>query len=124
MSGIAELLADPAATDDAVARAVGAADATDVEVATQLESLVRDEERLQRHPAIVGALFHNARAPMALVNQAVAVCARAGVRVDQIPSFDEVADALNAELVAASDVEARAAASGAAPSAFDEALAE
>ena len=52
---------------------------------------MRDEARLLRHPAIVGALFHNRAAPMALVNRAVAVCARAGVRVDRIPSFDDVA---------------------------------
>ena len=110
MSGIAELLADPAATDDAIARAAATAGAAD------LELVARDEARLLRHPAIVGALFANPAAPMAVVNRAVAACVRAGVRVEQIPAFDDVAAAFKAE--------APDAAASAATTAFDEALAE
>jgi hypothetical protein len=108
MSGIAELLADPATADDAIARAAATAGAD------ELELCVRDEARLLRHPAIVAAVFANRAAPMALVNRAVAACVRAGVRVDGIPGFDDIAAAFKAE----------AAAQVAAPAAFDEALAE
>jgi hypothetical protein len=107
MSGIAELLADPAATGDAIARAAATAGAAD------LELVARDEARLLRHPAIVAAMFANPAAPMALVNRAVGACVRAGVRVEGIPGFDDIAAAMKAE---------PAEASSAAP-AFDEALA-
>lgn len=109
MSGIAELLADPGAADDAIARAAATAGA-----AADLELVARDEARLLRHPPIVAALFANRSAPMALVNQAVATCVRAAVRVDGIPGFDDIAAAMKAE---------PAEAASAAP-AFDEALAE
>jgi len=109
MSGIAELLAGPAAADEAIARAAATAGAAD------LELVARDEARLLRHPAIVAAMFANRAAPMALVNRAVAACVRAGVRVDGIPGFDDVAAAFKAEPAAAVE--------GAALAAFDEALA-
>ena len=60
MSGIAELLANPATADDAIARAAATAGAA------ELELCVRDEARLLRHPAIVAAMFANRAAPMAL----------------------------------------------------------
>ena len=110
MSGIAELLAGPASADDAIARAAATAGAAD------LELVARDEARLLRHPAIVAALFANRAAPMALVNRAVAACVRAGVRVDGIPGFDDIAAAFKAEASAPVD--------SAAAAAFDEALAE
>ncbi len=112
MSAIADLLADPATGDDAIARAAATA------VGADLELIARDEARLLRHSAIVAALFANAQAPMALVNRAVAACVRAGVRVDGIPGFDDIAAAIKAEPIEA------AARSTAAPVAFDEALAE
>jgi hypothetical protein len=110
MSGIAELLAGPATADDAIARAAATAAAVD------LELVARDEARLLRHPAIVAAMFANRAAPMALVNRAVAACVRAGVRVDGIPGFDDIAAAFKAEPAAAPESEA--------PGAFDEALAQ
>jgi hypothetical protein len=114
MSGIAELLADAATSDEAIARAVAAADAPD-----QLALVLSDEARLLRHPAIVAALFANPRAPMEVVNRAVGACVRGGVRVEQIPAFDEVAAALRAEIAAA--LRAEGAAEGAT---FDEVLVE
>ena len=92
MSGIAELCADPATPDEALARAAASAPGA------ELEPLLREEARLLRHPAIVAALFSNPQAPMALVNRAVAVCARGGVRVDGIPGFDELAAGVRAEV--------------------------
>ncbi len=112
MSGIAELLAGPAAGDDAVARAAATAGVA------ELELVARDEARLLRHPAIVAALFANPVAPMVLVDRAVAACVRAGVRVDGIPAFDDIAAAVKAEPAGAAE------AGTTAPAAFDEALAE
>ncbi len=111
MNGIAELLADPGAADDAIARAAATAGAAD------LELVACEEARLLRHPPIVAALFANRSAPMALVNRAVAACVRAGVRVDGIPGFDDVAAAMKTELAAAADPSAS-------PDGFDEALAQ
>ena len=110
MSGIAELLAGDATADDAIARAAATAGAAD------LELCARDEARLLRHPAIVAALFANRAAPMALVNRAVAACVRAGVRVDGIPGFDDIAAAMKTEPLAPPE--------SAGPAAFDEALAQ
>ena len=93
MSAIAELIgAGAAASDDAIARAAASAPGAD------LELLLADEARLLRHPAIVAALFANPQAPMAVVNRAVAICARGGVRVDGIPAFDDVAAAVKADV--------------------------
>ena len=111
MSAIADLIADPTTPDDAVVRHAATADGAD------LEAVVRDEARLLRHPAIVAALFANPRAPMALVERAVAACVQGGVRVESIPGFDEVA----AGVVAARE---GVAAGTPAPSAFEQVLAE
>jgi hypothetical protein len=107
LSVIADLLADPAAAGDAIARAAATAGPAD------LDLLARDEARLLRHPAIVAAVFANPAAPMALVNRVVGACVRAGVRVDGIPGFDDIAAAMKTD---------PAEAASAAP-AFDEALA-
>jgi hypothetical protein len=110
MSAIADLIGDPATPDDALARAAASAPAG------ELEALLRDEARLLRHPAIVAALFANPQAPMAVVNRAVAVCVRGGVRVEGIPGFDDVAAAVRAEV--------EGGAAGAAAGAFEEVMAE
>jgi hypothetical protein len=118
MSAIADLLADPATTDEAVARQVSA-----VEAQAELDDLpllLRDQPRLLRHPAIVAALFANPGAPMALVEQAVGICVRAGVRIEQIPGFDEVA----VDVVAGLAANSGAAPPATAPSAFEEVLGE
>lgn len=94
MSGIVELIAAGAAADEALARAAATASGA------ELELLLGDEARLLRHPPLVAALFANPQAPMALVNRAVALCARAGVRVEGIPGFDDVAAAVRGEVEA------------------------
>jgi hypothetical protein len=93
MTEISERLADPATADGEIADWARGA-----EPGAALDRLVGEgAARLVRHPAIVAALFANPKAPMGVVNRAVAICARAGVRVDEIPSFDEVAAALAAD---------------------------
>ena len=116
MSAIADLLLDPATPDEVVARHAATAAGAD------LDGLARDEARLLRHPAIVAALFANPQAPMALVEWAVAACARAGVRVEPIPGFDELAAALVTDLVSGAGVGGAVTPAG--PSAFEQVLAD
>jgi len=59
-----------------------------------LEVIFQNEVRLLRCPAIVEALFFNKQARMSSVNRAVELCARNGVRVEGIPAFDEIVNAI------------------------------
>jgi hypothetical protein len=59
-----------------------------------LEIIFQNEVRLLRCPAIVEALFFNKRARMSSVNRAVELCARNGVRLEGIPAFDEIVNAI------------------------------
>jgi hypothetical protein len=73
-----------------------AADETFVRLAArlgerELEVIVQNETRLLRSPAIVYQLFMNKQARMSSVNRAIELCARHNVRVEGIPSFDEIA---------------------------------
>jgi hypothetical protein len=61
----------------------------------ELEVIISNEIRLLRCPAIVSALFMNKQARMSSVNRAIELCARNKVRVDGIPSFDEVVKAIS-----------------------------
>jgi hypothetical protein len=92
MNATADRLTDPATPDEVIAECARSADAADA------ERLASDEARLVRHPAIVAALFANPRAPMAVINRAVVACAQRGVRIEEIPFFDEVAQAAALEL--------------------------
>jgi hypothetical protein len=56
----------------------------------ELEIIVQNESRLLRSPTIVYQLFMNKQARMSSVNRAIELCARHAVRVEGIPSFDEV----------------------------------
>ena len=59
-----------------------------------LEVIAQNEVRLLRCPAIVEALFFNKRARMSSVNRAVELCARNGVRLEAVPAFDEIVNAI------------------------------
>ncbi|MGA7743456.1 MAG: hypothetical protein WBP56_02080 [Polyangia bacterium] len=59
-----------------------------------LEIIFQNEVRLLRCPPIVEALFFNKRARMSSVNRAVELCARNGVRLEGIPAFDEIVNAI------------------------------
>ena len=88
---LAARLADPTTTDEAVAQWAAAVDADGAAL------IAAAADRLVRGPAIVEKLFSNPRAPMAAVNVAIAVVARAGVKVEGIPAFDDVAQAVTAD---------------------------
>jgi len=79
-----------------------AADETFVRLAArlgerELEIIVQNEIRLLRCPAIVSELFMNKQARMSSVNRAIELCARHNVRVEGIPSFDEVVRSIAAD---------------------------
>src|SRR5258708_18886773 len=85
---LAARLADPATPDATVADWAGAADAAGAAL------IAAAHDRILGAPAILTRLFGNPHAAMAAVNQAIAACARAGVKVDGIPAFDDVAQAV------------------------------
>jgi hypothetical protein len=60
----------------------------------ELEIIFENEARILRCPAILAALFANREARMSSLNRAIELCARNGVRVEGIPSFDEVAKSI------------------------------
>jgi hypothetical protein len=60
----------------------------------ELEIIFQNEARLLRTPAILEALYGNPEARMSSVNRAIELCVRNGVRVEGIPSFDEVAKSI------------------------------
>jgi hypothetical protein len=60
----------------------------------ELEIIVQNEIRLLRCPAIVSELFTNKSARMSSVNRAIELCARHNVRVEGIPSFEEIAKSI------------------------------
>jgi hypothetical protein len=75
------------------------ADETFVLLAQRLEErgldiIFSNEVRLLRCPAIVETLFFNRHARMSSVNRALELCARNGVRVDNIPGFEEIVAAI------------------------------
>ena len=61
----------------------------------ELEVIFQNEARLLRTPAILEALYGNPEARMSSVNRAIELCVRNGVKVDGIPSFDEVAKSIS-----------------------------
>ncbi len=66
----------------------------------ELEIIFQNEARLLRCPAIVHALYFNKQARMSSLNRAIELCVRNNVRVDGIPSFDEVAKSIQEDKAA------------------------
>ncbi len=60
----------------------------------ELEVMFQNEARLLRCPAILEALYFNPQARMSSLNRAIELCARNNVRVEGIPSFDDVAKSI------------------------------
>jgi hypothetical protein len=69
----------------------------------ELQIIFENEARMLRYPAILEALYGNAQARMSSLNRAIELCARNGVRVEGIPSFDEVAKAISQDPQATAD---------------------
>jgi hypothetical protein len=60
----------------------------------ELEVMFQNEARILRCPAILEALYFNRQARMSSLNRAIELCARNNVRVEGIPSFDDVAKSI------------------------------
>ena len=69
----------------------------------ELEIIFQNEARLLRTPTILEALYANPEARMSSVNRAIELCVRNGVKVDGIPSFDEVAKSITQDPAATAE---------------------
>ena len=87
-SALEKILYNPATADETFVMLAGRMDESLLEVVAQ------NEVRLLRCPAIVEALFSNKQARMSSVNRAVELCARNGVRLEAVPAFDEIVNAI------------------------------
>jgi hypothetical protein len=87
-AALERILYNPATADETFLVLAGRLDESLLEIVSQ------NEVRLLRCPAIVEALFFNKRARMSSVNRAVELCARNGVRLEGIPGFDEMVNAI------------------------------
>jgi len=75
------------------------ADATIAELAAKLgerevDIIASNEQRLLRHPAIIGAMYMNRHARMSTVDRAVELAVRNEIKVPGIPAWEEVARAV------------------------------
>jgi hypothetical protein len=68
----------------------------------ELEIIFQNEARILRCPAILESLYFNPQARMSSLNRSIELCARNGLRLEGIPSFDEVAKSI-AQDVGATD---------------------
>ncbi|HVV83303.1 MAG TPA: hypothetical protein VHE35_09500 [Kofleriaceae bacterium] len=84
------LALNPAAADETIADLAARADARGVDL------IAGNEVRLLRHPPIVAALFNNVQARMSTVDRAVETAVRAGLRVEGIAAWDELAKLMSA----------------------------
>ena len=97
---------------DAIVDNAAAADSTIATLATkggprEVDRIAQNEQRLLRHPEIIGAMYLNKRARMSTVDRVVELAVRNQVRVPNLAVWDEVARALAAPHSAA-DAEADA----------------
>jgi hypothetical protein len=60
----------------------------------ELEVMFHNEARILRCPAILQAMYFNPQARMSSLNRTIELCARNNVRVEGIPSFDDVAKSI------------------------------
>ena len=82
------LLLNRATADQTIAELAARADEAEVELIAQ------NEERLLRHPAIIGAMFHNARARMSTVDRAIELAARNQLEVPSIVGWSDLVSAV------------------------------
>ena len=82
------VLLNPATADVTVADLAGKVGEREVEI------IAGNEERLMRHPAIIGAMYMNRSARMSTVDRAVELAVRNNMKVPGIPAWEEVAKAV------------------------------
>jgi hypothetical protein len=84
------LVAAPAIADETVASLAAVGDARAIDL------IATNEQRLLRSPAIIAAMYNNARARMSTVDRAVELAIHNKVRVDGIAAWDELVKILQA----------------------------
>jgi hypothetical protein len=95
----AGLVADKPTAFDAIVMNATCADETVATLAArggqrEVDLIAGNEQRLLRHPEIIGALYLNKRARMSTVDRAIELAVRNHVRVPGLACWDEVARAL------------------------------
>ena len=87
-----------------------------------VDRLATNEQRLLRHPEIIGAMYTNPRARMSTVTRAVELAVRNQIRVPGLAAWDEIAKALDAAGPVSADADAAFAAAAERATADDSAL--
>jgi hypothetical protein len=82
------IILNPATSDQTIADLAGMLDAAEIDLVAQ------NEERLLRHPEIIGAMYKNRRARMSTVDRAVELAVRNQIEVPDIPAWDEIVSAV------------------------------
>jgi hypothetical protein len=82
------IILNPATSDQTIADLAGMLDAAEIDLVAQ------NEERLLRHPEIIGAMYKNRRARMSTVDRAVELAVRNQIEVPDIPAWEEIVSAL------------------------------
>jgi hypothetical protein len=95
----AVLVGKKAALFDAIALNPAIADETIADLAAhcgarEVDQLAQNEQRLLRHPEIIGAMYMNKHARMSTVDRVVELAVRNKIRVPGLAAWDEVARAL------------------------------
>lgn len=60
----------------------------------EIDLIATNEQRLLRHPAIIGAMYNNMRARMSTVDRAVELAVRNDIKVPDISAWDELVKAI------------------------------
>jgi hypothetical protein len=98
----AQLVGDKPAVFDALVGNNAVGDATIATLAEragarEIDRIAANEQRLLRHPEIIGAMYMNRHARMSTVDRAVELAVRNNVRVPGLACWDEIAKALQTE---------------------------
>lgn len=97
----AQLVGGKPAIFDAIVSNAGVSDPTIVALASkggarEIDQIAENEQRLLRHPEIIGAMYMNKKARMSTVDRVVELAVRNNIRVPNLAVWDEVARALAA----------------------------
>lgn len=88
-----KLLANPAIDDETIEAVCRVASESAAEL------IATNEERLLAHPVIIEKLYLNKQTRMSTADRIIELAIRNGIKVDGIPAFDQIAKALQNELI-------------------------
>jgi hypothetical protein len=106
-----KIAADKPAAFDAFIQNPAVADETIASLAAkvgarEVDRIAANEQRLLRHPQIIGAMYLNKHARMSTVDRAIELAVRNNVRVPGLAAWDEIARSLQGGTASGSDVDA------------------